>query len=211
MMNRLSCTTLIAYAALWIALAIHPADRSTWLLENALVVVLWLALAVLHRRLRLSNASLCLILCYLALHAIGSHYTYSEVPYDQWLQAWTGHSLDQAMGWERNQYDRLVHLGYGLLLAVPIREFLVRMVELKGFWSYFLPLDVTLSTSALYELIEWGAAEFFGGDLGVNYLGTQGDVWDAQRDMVLAALGALVAMLACWLWNRGRESQASLP
>ena len=108
------------------------------------------------------------------------------------------------MGWERNQYDRLVHFSYGLLLAVPIREFLVRMIDLRGFWSYFLPLDVALSTSALYELIEWGTAEFFGGDLGMNYLGTQGDVWDAQKDMALAALGALVAMLVCWFWSRVR-------
>lgn len=204
-MNRLSRIALVAYAVLWIALAIHPVDRSTWLLENALVAILWLALVILHRSFRLSDASLSLILCYLALHTIGSHYTYSEVPYDQWLQAWTGHSLDQAMGWERNQYDRLVHFGYGLLLAVPIREFLVRMIGLRGFWSYFLPLDVALSTSALYELIEWGAAEFFGGDLGMNYLGTQGDVWDAQKDMALAALGAFVAMLVCWVWNRTRE------
>lgn len=204
-MNQLPRLTLIAYATLWIALAMHPADRPTWLLENALVAALWLALAILHRRFRLTNDSLCLILCYLALHAIGSHYTYSEVPYDQWLRVWTGYSLDQAMGWERNQYDRLVHFGYGLLLAAPIREFLLRVVGLKGFWSYFLALDVTLSTSALYELIEWGAAEIFGGDLGVNYLGTQGDVWDSQKDMALAALGALVAMLVCWLWNRLRE------
>ena len=68
--------------------------------------------------------------------------------------------------------------------------------------DYQMSADVALSTSALYELIEWGAAEFFGGDLGMNYLGTQGDVWDAHKDMALAALGALVAMLGCWVWNR---------
>ena len=73
-------------------------------------------------------------------------------------------------------------------------NFFIRVVDVKGFWAYFLPLDLTMSTSMMFELFEWGAAELFGGDLGIAYLGTQGDVWDAHRDMALASLGALVAM-----------------
>ena len=84
---------------------------------------------------------------------------------------------------------------YGLLLAYPIREVFIRIANVKGFWSYFLPLDLTMSTSMIYELVEWGAAEAFGGELGQAYLGTQGDVWDAHKDMALASLGALIAML----------------
>ena len=72
---------------------------------------------------------------------------------------------------------------------------LLRVASVKGFWGYFLPLDLTMSTSMLYELIEWGAAELFGGDLGAAFLGTQGDIWDAHKDMALASLGALLAML----------------
>ncbi len=87
----------------------------------------------------------------------------------------------------RNHFDRLVHFGYGLLLAYPIREMFLRIGNVRGFWGYFLPLDLTMSTSMLYELIEWGAAEFFGGELGAAYLGTQGDVWDAHKDMALAS------------------------
>ncbi len=190
----------VLYLVLWAALAIAPSDRSTWLLENALVaggaILLWLA----RRTFRFSDVSLFLILLFLALHAVGSHYTYSGVPYDDWWRALTGRSLNEAMGWERNHFDRLVHFSYGLLLAYPIREFFLRVAEVHGFWGYFLPLDVTLSTSALYELIEWGAAEFFGGDLGIHYLGTQGDVWDAHKDMALAGLGALIAVLIiAWL------------
>jgi len=82
-----------------------------------------------------------------------------------------------------------------LMLAYPVRELLLRVASVKGFWGYFLPLDLTMSTSALYELIEWGAAEVFGGDLGATFLGTQGDIWDAHKDMALASLGALLAML----------------
>ncbi|HWK72302.1 MAG TPA: DUF2238 domain-containing protein [Burkholderiaceae bacterium] len=185
-----------AYFLLWLALAIEPVDRPAWLLENMLVAGLFALLWFIRRLFRFSNASLLLILLFLALHTVGSHYTYSEVPYDRWWQALTGHTLNSVFGWERNHYDRLVHFSYGLLLAYPIREFFLRIVEVRGFWAYFLPLDFTLSTSALYELIEWGAAMLFGGNLGMQYLGTQGDIWDAHKDMGLAALGALIAMLA---------------
>jgi putative membrane protein len=106
------------------------------------------------------------------------------------------------VGWERNNFDRVVHFSYGLLLAYPIREIFLRVVEVRGFWAYFLPMDVTLSTSALYELLEWGAAATVGGDLGAAYLGTQGDIWDAQKDMALAAGGAVIAMAITALVNR---------
>ena len=102
--------------------------------------------------------------------------------------------MNELLGFERNHFDRAVHFSYGLLLAYPIREIFLRIVDVKGFWGYFLPLDVTMSTSMLFELFEWGAAEFFGGDLGIAYLGTQGDVWDAHKDMALASLGALTAL-----------------
>ena len=83
-----------------------------------------------------------------------------------------------------------------------MRELFFRVADARGFWAYFLPLDLTLSTSALFELLEWAAASFFGGDLGVAYLGTQGDPWDAQKDMALAGLGALLTMGVTLLVNR---------
>ncbi len=134
------------------------------------------------------------IFLFLCLHTLGAHYTYAEVPYDDWVRALTGGSLNEAMGWERNHFDRLVHFSYGLLLAYPIREVFLRVVDARGFWGYFLPLDVTMSTSMIFELFEWVVAERVGGDLGMAYLGTQGDVWDAHKDMALASLGAALAM-----------------
>jgi len=190
-----------AYALLWLALALYPLDRSDWLLENVLVAGLFALLWAVRRWFVFSNASLLLILLFLALHAVGAHYTYSQVPYDQWWQALTGHTFNSMFGWQRNHFDRLVHFSYGLLLAYPIREFFLRVVEVRGFWAYFLPLEFALSTSALYELMEWGAAMLFGGELGMNYLGTQGDVWDAHKDMALAALGALIAIVLTALLN----------
>ena len=109
---------------------------------------------------------------------------------------------------ERNHYDRLVHFLFGLLLAVPIREIFLRIVQVRGFWSYYLPLDVAMAFSMLYELIEWAAALVFGGELGVAYLGTQGDPWDAQKDMGLATLGALITLLAVALSGAASRARA---
>jgi len=187
---------LAAYAALWLALAVHPLDRGDWAIENVLVLALAVALVCARRHFVFSRISYTLIFVFLCLHAVGSHYTYAKVPYDAWWQALTGHTFNSMFGWQRNHFDRLVHFCYGLLLAYPIREIFLRVADVRGFWGYFLPLDVTLSTSALYELMEWAAAEAVGSGLGAAYLGTQGDVWDAHKDMALAACGALVAMLA---------------
>src|SRR4029450_13108384 len=140
-----------------------------------------------RRSLPLSSVSYTMILLFLCLHIIGAHYTYAEVPYDEAFKSLTGTSFNELVGWERNNYDRVVHFSYGLLLAYPIRELFLRVANVRGFWGYFLPLDLTMSSSMLYELIEWAAAVYFGGDLGMAYLGTQGDVWDAHKDMALAS------------------------
>ncbi len=176
------------------ALGIRPYDRADWVLENAIAFIFVGALAATARVFPFSRISYTLIFGFLCLHALGAHYTYSNVPWDDWVQALTGRSPSAIMGWERNHYDRFVHLSYGLLLAYPIREVFLRIAEARGFWGYFLPLEMTVASSAAYELIAWAAAMTFGGELGVLYLGTQGDPWDAQRDMALAALGAVIAM-----------------
>ncbi len=183
------------FGLLWIALALEPRHRDDWALENLLVALFVVAIAASHRRFLLSRISYTLIFLFLCVHEVGAHYTYSEVPYDAWFRALSGRSLNDSMGWERNHFDRLAHFLYGLLMAYPLREFFLRVADVRGFWGYFLPLDFTVSTSALYELFEWGAAELFGGELGAAYLGTQGDPWDAHRDMALASAGALIAML----------------
>lgn len=206
----------IIFGVVWIALAIKPRYREDWALENVLVGVFVIAIGASHRRFLLSRLSYTLIFLFLCVHEIGAHYTYSEVPYDNWVRALTGRSLNEAMGWQRNHFDRFAHFLYGLLVAYPLREFFLRVANARGFWGYFLPFDVTISTSAIFELFEWGAAEIFGGELGTAYLGTQGDIWDAQRDMALASAGALIAMLVTASINAylkrdfARELQESL-
>jgi putative membrane protein len=191
---RFVATLGVLLAGVIVASGIGAHYPHDWMLENALVIVLIAFLAVTARRLPLSRISYTLLFLFLCLHEVGAHWTYSEVPYDAWCQAWFGVSLHESLGFARNHFDRLVHFSYGLLLAYPVREVFLRVASVRGFWGYFLPLDLTMSTSMIYELIEWGAAVGFGGELGAAYLGTQGDVWDAHKDMALASLGAVVAM-----------------
>jgi putative membrane protein len=197
----------VPFLVLWTALAVAPTHRDDWLLENVLLVAGIALLAATYRSFPLSRVSYTLIFVFLCLHTIGAHYTYAEVPYDAWLRRLTGHGLNELLGWQRNNFDRVVHFSYGLLLAYPIREVFLRVANVRGFWGYFLPLDLTMSSSMLYELIEWGAAVGFGGDLGMAYLGTQGDVWDAHKDMAVASLGALIAMCvtAAINWHLQRD------
>jgi putative membrane protein len=190
------------FAIWWLVLAIRPSDRSDWLLENALSVIGVAVLIALYRHLPFSRLSYTLIFVFLCLHTLGAHYTYAKVPYDAWFEALCGRTFSDWVGWERNHFDRVVHFAYGLLLAYPVREVFLRVADARGFWGYFLPLDLTMSTSLLYELIEWGAAALFGGELGQAYLGTQGDEWDAHKDMALAGLGGLLAMVLTVLINR---------
>ena len=194
-MSRKSYLWLLGalYSAWWVAMAIDPQDRADWFMENALVVLGLGLLAWTYQAFPLSRVSYTCIFIFMLLHALGAHYTYAMVPYQEWFPSLAG---------GRNMFDRLVHFSYGLLLAYPIREMFLRIGNVRGFWGYFLPLDLTMSTSMLYELIEWGAAETVGKDLGAAYLGTQGDVWDAHKDMALASLGALLAMIITALVNR---------
>lgn len=191
----------IIFGIIFIALGITPKERGAWALENGTAIVFVVAVAAFYKRLLLSRISYTLIFIFLCLHEIGAHFTYARVPYDDFCQWICGRRLNDLLGWERNNFDRVVHFLYGLLLAYPIREIFLRVGNVRGFWGYFLPLDLTMSTSMLFELLEWGAAVIFGSG-AADYLGTQGDPWDAHKDMALASLGALLAMTATALINR---------
>ncbi|HCO61638.1 MAG TPA: DUF2238 domain-containing protein [Porticoccaceae bacterium] len=203
--RRYLLVLLVLFVLEWLVLAYAPLDREAWLLENVLAVLFIVLIIGTHKAFPLSRISYTLIFLFMALHEIGSHYTYAKVPYDAWWQRAFGYSLNEVLGFERNHFDRLVHFSYGLLLAYPIREVFIRIAGVRGFWGYFLPLDLTMSTSMIFELFEWGAAEVFGGALAMDYLGTQGDIWDAQKDMALASLGALLAMLVTAMINLGLQ------
>ncbi|GGP94187.1 DUF2238 domain-containing protein [Shewanella ulleungensis] len=179
----------------FIVISINPYNRADWALENVLVVLSVIFVVFTYKKCPLSRLSYSLRFIFMSLHEIGSYYTYSNVPYDEFLLSYFNVSLNEYMGWNRNNFDRLIHFAYGFLLAYPVRDLYCKIAAVKGFWSYFTPLNLIMSTSMLYELVEWGAAEVFGGELGMAYLGTQGDIWDAHKDMALASLGGLLAMV----------------
>jgi putative membrane protein len=178
----------------------------TWFLENTLTAVGLLILALTYRRMPLSRVSYTLIFLFTCLHELGAHWTYARVPYDSWWHALFGVNLNSQLGFARNNFDRFVHFSYGLLLAYPLREIFLRIANVRGFWGYFLPLDFTMSTSMVYELLEWGAASVVGSNAANDFLGSQGDPWDSHKDMAMASLGALIAMtctaLVTWRYQR---------
>lgn len=140
----------------------------------------------------------------MALSLVGAHYTYAEAPFGFWLQT--------LFEFERNHYDRIVHFSFGLLIAYPMREILLRQSGASGAWAYFLTINCILAFSAFYEVLEVIAAMIVSPELGDAYLGTQGDKWDAQKDAFLAFLGSIVAMLVTWSLARQDlgESQSDL-
>ncbi len=192
---RFLTAALAIYLVFWGALAIRPLDRGDWFLENLLVFVTAAVLGGTYRRFQFSNASYALIFIFLAFHAIGAHYTYAKVPIGFWLQDWLHLS--------RNHYDRVIHFAFGFLLLYPMRELLARSARVGDNWSPWLATIALCALSSFFEIVEAIIAQIVRPDLGAAYLGTQGDMWDAQKDMAAAFVGAL--LVAIWLTIRPRR------
>jgi len=172
------------YAIFWAALAIAPFDRFDWFLENLLVFATVPFLIRAYRRRPLSDVSYILIVLFYCLHTIGSHYTYSEVPIGYWVR--------DLLGLARNHYDRVVHFSFGLLLCYPLQEVVARTMRPLGNWSLAIAVMVVCTCSLTYETMEWIVAAIVDPEAGLAFLGTQGDVFDAEKDSALAALGAII-------------------
>jgi putative membrane protein len=192
--NRLLQALVLWLLVLWIYAAIEPFNRRDWLLENLLVFFYGGLLVLTYRRFAFSNFSYVLFTVFMSLHLVGSHHTYAEVPFGFWLQ--------EALELQRNHYDRIVHFSFGLLIAYPFRELLLRAAGVVQGWSYLLSVCVVLAFSGFYEVMEGIVAMLVDPELGMAYLGTQGDEWDAQKDTFLAFSGSVIAMLATRLAAR---------
>jgi putative membrane protein len=183
--NRYLQFSTLLFIAVWAFSFIKNTDLANWFLENVLVFLFLIFLTITYKKHQLSDLSYILISVYLCLHVYGSTYTYAENPFGYWLK--------DALGWSRNHYDRIVHFSFGFLLAYPMREYFLRWLKAPKWVAWSLPIEVTMSVSALYELIEWAVADIFFKAQGDAYLGTQGDIWDAQKDIFLAFTGAIIA------------------
>lgn len=172
------------------------------LLQHIPTMLLLIASPLLLRRWPLSTASLACIVAFMALHTLGGRYAYSNVPYDDWARALTGTSLSEAFGWTRNHYDRLVHFAFGALSVIPVAEIVRRRGGLGARGATIAVLGWVLAISCLYEIFEWLLTIVAAGDTADRYNGQQGDIWDAQKDMALATLGAIMVLA---IPRRGRR------
>lgn len=183
--NTWMITFLVVFASIWLSTLIGTSDLNNWFLENTLVILFLVFLFFSYKRYQFSDLSYLLICIYLCLHVYGAKYTYAENPFGYWLK--------DTFHWQRNHYDRIVHFSFGFLLAYPMRELFLKWLKFPVWVSWALPIEITLSVSGWYELIEWAVADVFFPAQGDAYLGTQGDIWDAQKDMFMATLGAIIA------------------
>jgi putative membrane protein len=176
---------ILFFATCWINSYIGNTDTANWILENTLVFLFLGFLIYSYKKYQFSDLSYLLICVYLCLHVYGSKYTYAENPFGYWLKDY--------FHLPRNHYDRIVHFSFGFLLAYPMREMFLKWLKFPKWVAWTLPIEITLSISGFYELIEWAVADVFFKAQGDAYLGTQGDIWDAQKDIFLAFIGAIIA------------------
>ena len=190
---------VVACGAAWILAAINPVDRQAWLLENLLLVLFAIILFLARERLLFSISSYAFVSLFILIHIIGAHYTYSQMPLGLWAR--------DAFHLTRNPYDRVAHGAFGFLLVFPVRELLLRFAGVRKSAGYWLSPAVILAISGLFEILESIVAESVAPGKGVNWLGGQGDEWDAQNDMLVAFLGAIIMMSLVALTDRKRMRQ----
>ncbi|OWP62670.1 hypothetical protein CDA63_12920 [Hymenobacter amundsenii] len=186
---------LLVYLIEFVVLGVHPTDRATWWAENVPIFLLVAFLMVLYLRgVRFSNLAYALMSVLIFMHTVGGHYTFEKVPFD-WF--------NDLFGFKRNMYDRVAHFSVGFY-AYALIEYTdsLQLIRSRAI-SYLYPLCVIGTVAMSYELIEWVYAELAGGDAGAAFLGSQGDIWDAQKDMLADSTGAIFALVLYALFGRG--------
>ena len=179
------------FLVIWIFTLLGTTDITNWFIENSLTFTFLAFLIFSYHAFRFSTLSYIFIAVYLCLHVYGSEYTYAENPFGYWLK--------DHFHFSRNHYDRIVHFSFGLMLVYPMRDFFMNKMKFPSWVCWILPIEITLSFSCLYELLEWFVADVFFPKQGDAYLGLQGDIWDSQKDMFMALCGALSSTLMTYV------------
>lgn len=188
---------VLLFVAVWANSLIGTTDMANWIIENTLTVISLIFLISTYRAFRFNNFSYLLLCIFLCMHVYGSKYTYAENP--------LGFYFQEIFNSPRNQYDRLVHFSFGLLLFYPMWECFSKWLKYPKSIALSLPILVVVSVGAIYEIIEWLVADVFFAEQGISYLGTQGDIWDAQKDMAVAFAGVCIATLLFYLYNLSKR------
>lgn len=183
------------FTVFFIALAIHPVSRQVWIAEVIPVGIVFGALVLTFPLFRFSNLSYSLMAFWLFWHTIGGHYTFANVPF-----AW----VNDLFGFQRNHFDRIAHFSVGFY-AYPLAEWVTRKRWCGPVLASFLGLFFIMSVAAGYEIVEWWYAAAEGGKAGIEFLGSQGDIWDAQKDMLADTLGAITAVALFWVVRLDRR------
>lgn len=207
--DRYQRVLFLSFLAFFVGSCISPPYLQFLLMQHVPTVLAAFLLAYLSNRFVISRLSFTSIILFLCLHTLGARYLYSYVPYDVWSQQLFGFSLSETFGLERNHYDRVVHFSYGLLLAVPIQELERRYLKLSLAMSSVLAIEFIIATSASYEMIEWLIAVVFAPAWSEQFLGLQGDIFDAQKDTALATLGSVLSISLMAFAERWRTKTAS--
>ncbi|ENW25061.1 hypothetical protein F925_01729 [Acinetobacter lwoffii NCTC 5866 = CIP 64.10 = NIPH 512] len=193
--QRLSAKHYVSLGILILAIllaSIHPLEMEAYLLHQAGTAFMLIMLLVCLYKIGLNFLSFNLYILFLIVHVIAAHYLYSYVPYNQWIEQIFGFHLNEAMHWSRNMFDRFVHLAYGLLLyLIFYRLFQVWLPQQKPVVIFLLVIQFVVTSSMLYEWLEWLIAIGLSPEEAENYNGQQGDSWDAHKDILLATLGAI--------------------
>ncbi|PIE85139.1 hypothetical protein CSA08_03540 [Candidatus Gracilibacteria bacterium] len=180
------------YIILFTFLAISPLDRATWWAENIPVMIVVVILVLAFKKFRFSNTSYFLMTLFLCFHTIGGHYTFEKVPFDTFNAMLNSLNMDFIFSEGRNNFDRVGHFLIGVF-AYPVAELVVRKKWVTNIWmAIFVGIFALGFWGALYEIIEMIYAILFGGEQAANFLGSQGDIWDAQKDMLLDISGAVL-------------------
>jgi putative membrane protein len=185
--NYLLKIYLAVFFICWAVTFINTTNRSNWFTENVLTAIFIVLLTFTYKKFKFSDLSYTLFFVYILLHIYGAEYTYAENPFGYWLK--------DALHLNRNYYDRIVHFSFGFMLAYPMRDYFKNYMQWPDWVCWALPVEITMSFSAAYELIEWLVADVFYPEEGAAYLGSQGDIWDAQKDMGIAFAGSIICML----------------
>lgn len=181
-----------------------PNGRFNWLMETAPAMLGALVLLATYRRFPLTTLNYVLIWLFALILMTGGHYTYAQVPIGDWFR--------DAFHLSRNHFDRLGHFFQGVIPAMLARELLIRTSPLRpGKWMFFICVCIALAISASYELFEWRYAVTFGGKQADDFLGSQGDIWDAQEDMFMALCGAISAQVVLGKWHNRQLRAISAP
>jgi len=181
----------LSFLIFFILLGINPIDRSVWIVEVIPIVIVYLFLIFTYQKFKFTNISYTLLSMWMVWHTIGGHYTFANVPFD---------FVTDLFNFQRNNFDRVGHMIIGFY-AYPMAEFLTRKKYTNIIVASFFGLFFIMSIAAGYEIVEWAYAVIDGGDTGLEFLGSQGDIWDAQKDMLADTVGALIS-LALFLYIR---------